>query len=413
MIRPPRRESMAGRFDNEVKTTSLLLLLAGSALAAQQESLADRARKLHASALVLDTHVDVPNLLRADWRFTDEHREDHVDLPRLRKGGLDALFVSIYMPGTVTGPRAVSDSLELIAAVHKLSAALPTEIALCTTADQVRRAHREGKIAVLLGMEGGHMINNSLPTLRRYATLGVRYLTLTHSVNTDWADSSGDKPTHNGLTEFGRQVVNELNRLGVMVDISHVADKTFWDALEMSRAPMIASHSSSRAIAQHPRNMTDEMIKALAAKGGVIQINYATIFLDHAAAQYTLKTADRVRELATRFPGPGNADRRRADLAREFGPAPQVNWEKIVEHVDHVVKLVGVDHVGLGSDFDGAPMPIGMEDVTHLPRITEGLLRRNYRDADVRKILGENTLRVMAEVERVSTELALPPGSRR
>ena len=393
--------------------TSLLLLLAGSALAAQQESLADRARKLHASALVLDTHVDVPNLLRADWRFTDEHREDHVDLPRLRKGGLDALFFSIYMPGTVTGPRAVNDALELIAAVHKLAAALPAEIALCTTADQVRRAHREGKIAVLLGMEGGHMINNSLPILRRYAMLGVRYLTLTHSVNTDWADSSGDRPTHNGLTAFGRQVIDELNRLGVMVDISHVADKTFWDALEVSRAPMIASHSSSRALSQHPRNMTDEMIKALAAKGGVIQINYATIFLDHPAAQYTLKTADRVRELATRFPGPENADRRRADLVREFGPAPQVNWEKIVEHIDHVVKLVGVDHVGLGSDFDGAPMPVGMEDVTHLPRITEGLLRRNYRDADVRKILGENTLRAMAEVERVSTELALPPGNRR
>lgn len=396
-----------------MKTTSLLLLLAGSALAAQQEPLAERARKLHASALILDTHVDVPNLLRTDWRFTEEHREGHVDLPRIRKGGLDALFFSIYMPGTVTGPRAVNDSLELIAAVHKLVAALPTEIALCTTADQVRRADREGKIAVLLGMEGGHMINNSLPILRTYAKLGVRYLTLTHGVNTDWADSSGDRPAHNGLTEFGRHVVDELNRLGVIVDISHVADKTFWDALEVSRAPLIASHSSSRAISQHPRNMTDEMIKALAAKGGVIQINYATIFLDNAAAQYALETADRVQELAIRFPGPENADRRRADLVGEFGSAPQVSWEKIVEHIDHVVKLVGMDHVGLGSDFDGAPMPVGMEDVTHLSRITEGLLRRNYRDADVRKILGENTLRLMEDVERVSTQMNLPPGSRR
>lgn len=379
----------------------------------QQDRIADQARKLHSSALVLDTHVDIPNLLRPGWNFTDEHREDQVDLPRLRKGRLDALFMSIYMPGTVTGPLAVNNALELIAAVHKLAEDLPADISLCTTAEQVRRAHRDGKIAVLLGMEGGHMINNSLPILRTYARLGVRYLTLTHSVNTDWADSSGDRPTHNGLAAFGRQVVSELNRLGVMVDISHVADTTFWNALQISRAPMIASHSSSRAIARHPRNMTDEMIKALAAKGGVIQINYAVGFLDDARAQYTLRIADRQRALEKEFPGPQHAERRRAEIVREFGPAPPVQWEKIVEHIDHVVKLVGPDHVGLGSDFDGATMPVGMEDVTQLPRITEALLRRNYAEADIKKILGENTLRLMADVERVSFRIKTSEGKGR
>jgi membrane dipeptidase len=383
----------------------LLSLVMGVSLWSQQDRIAEQSRKLHASALVLDTHIDIPNLLRPDWNFTDEHREDHVDLPRLRKGGLDAVFMSIYMSGTVTGPQAVNDALELIAAVHKLAEDLPAEISLCTTADEVRRAHREGKVAVLLGMEGGHMINSSLPILRTYARLGVRYVTLTHSVNTDWADSSGDQPKHKGLTEFGRRVVRELNRLGVMVDISHVADTTFWNALEISRAPMIASHSSSRVIAQHHRNMTDEMMKALAAKGGVIQINYAVQFLDDARAQYSLRIADRQRALERQFPGSQNVNRRQAEIVREFGSAPQVPWEKIVEHIDHVAKLVGPDHVGLGSDFDGATMPVGMEDVTQLPKITEALLRRHYSEADIRKILGENTLRLMADVERVSAQI--------
>ena len=387
----------------------LLCLLTGVSLSSQRDRIAEQAAELHSSALVLDTHVDIPNLRRPNWNFADEHRDDHVDLPRLRKGGLDALFMSIYMAGTVTGPQAVNDALELIAAVHKLEEDLPGTIALCTTAEQVRRAHREKKVAVLLGMEGGHMINNSLPILRTYARLGIRYLTLTHSVNTEWADSSGDQPKHKGLTEFGRQVVRELNRLGVMVDISHVADTTFWHALEVSRAPMIASHSSSRAIARHHRNMTDEMITALAAKGGVIQINYAVQFLDDARAQYSLRTADRQQALTNQFPGPDNAKRRQAEIVREFGPAPEVQWQKIVDHIDHVVKLVGPDHVGLGSDFDGATMPVGMEDVTQLPKITEALLRRNYSQADITKILGGNTLRLMTDVERVAAQLRANP----
>jgi membrane dipeptidase len=370
------------------------------------DAIAKRARQLHISSIVLDTHVDVtPNLQKPGWKFSDEHKEGHVDLPRLKKGGLDGLFFSIWMPGTVTGPKAVSDSIERIAAVHKLAEEMPNQVALCTTAEQVRQAHRQGKIAALIGMEGGHMINNSLPVLRMYAELGVRYLTLTHSVNTDWADSSSNQPKHNGLTDFGKQVVQELNRLGVMVDISHVSDKTFFDALAVSRAPMIASHSSCRALADHPRNMTDEMIKALAAKGGVIQITFVDGFIDNTAAQYSLKTWPRMSELMAQSPGAEYMDKIREQIAGEFGPRPKVSWEKIVQHIDHAVKLVGADHVGLGSDFDGADMPEGMEDATHLPEITEALLRKGYRESDIKKILGENTLRVMAEVERVSRQM--------
>jgi membrane dipeptidase len=323
----------------------------------------------------------------------------------MKKGGLNALFFSIYMSGTVTGPKAVNDSVERIAAVYKLAEDLPNQVALCTTAEQVRRANKQGKIAALMGMEGGHMINNSLAVLRMYAELGVRYLTLTHSVNTDWADSSGDQAKHNGLTAFGKEVVRELNRLAVMVDVSHVSDKTFWDVMEVSRAPVIASHSSCREISGHSRNMTDEMIKAMAARGGVIQINYLDQFIDNDLYEYWNKARPLMRELTEKFPGRENAEKRREEVAKQFGPAPKASWEKIIDHIDHAVKLVGTNHVGLGSDFDGGSMPVGMEDVTHLPKITEALLRKGYAEADIKKILGENTLRLLAEVERISQQM--------
>lgn len=385
----------------------ILALGAGSLLVAQKgEEISARARRIHFSSIVIDTHIDTtPKLQKPDWKFTEAHKEGAIDLPRMRKGGLNALFFSIYMPGTVTGPQAVNDSIERIAAVHKLAVDLPDQVALCTTTAQVRKAHDEGKIAALMGMEGGHMINNSLPVLRMYAQLGVRYLTLTHGVNTDWADSSGDKPKHNGLTDFGKEVVRELNRQGVMVDISHVSDKTFWDALEVSQAPMIASHSSCRAVAGHSRNMTDEMIKALAAKGGVIQINYLDAFIDNAMAEYSKKTWPRMREWMEKNPGMERYEQRRQEIEKEFGPRPKVHWEKIIDHIDHAVKLAGVDHVGLGSDFDGGSMPVGMEDVTQLPKITEALLRKGYKESDLRKILGENTLRLLAAVEQVSARM--------
>jgi membrane dipeptidase len=343
------------------KITLVLAAIAGVA------AVSPRAARVHQSAIVIDTHIDTTQfLLRDGWDFFVRHpsTENHVDYPRMREGGLDAAFFSIYMPGTITGPEAVKRSLLMIDAVRRLAEQHPNEISLATTAAQVRAAAKAGKIAALMGMEGGHMIDDSLPVLRDYARLGVRYMTLTHSVNTGWADSSGDTAAHNGLTDFGKDVVREMNRLGMMVDISHVADKTFWDALAVSRAPLLASHSSCRALSDVPRNMTDEMIKALAAKGGVMQINYSRGFLDK--------------------------------------NDPNVSWEKIVAHIDHAVKLVGATHVGLGSDFDGTRVPVGMEDVTQLPKITEALLAKGYSEQDVTNILGGNLLRLMEQVERVA-----------
>jgi len=257
------------------------------------------------------------------------------------------------------------------------------------------------------------MINDDLELLRKYAGLGVRYLTLTHSVNDDWADSSTDKPAHNGLTDFGRQVVTELNRLGVMVDISHVSDKTFYDALAVTRAPVIASHSSCRALCDAKRNMSDEMLAALAKNGGVIQINYHIGFLSQEYADAAKKTEAQRKADSDALAKKCGDDQARSILGNtelnekwtKAGLLPAVSWERIVDHIDHAVKVAGVDHVGLGSDFDGAIMPRGMEDVSHLERITAELLRRGYSDEDVEKILGGNLLRVMGEVETVAAKM--------
>ncbi len=385
-------------------------LFCGKSLFAQNANdvISSRAKKIHFSSLVLDTHIDVTPKLQTDWKFDERHPTGHIDLPRMKEGGLNGLFFSIYMSGNVTGPKAVNDALQRIAAVHQLTEDMPDKIMLCRTAADVRLAHKQGKIAGLMGMEGGHMINNSLPVLRMYAELGVRYLTLTHSINTDWADSSGDLPKHNGLTDFGKDVVRELNKLGVMVDVSHAADKTFWDALEISKAPMIASHSSCRAISGHPRNMTDEMIKALAAKGGVIQINYLDSFIDPELYAYSQKTQAARRDLSQKYqnePRETVFPKIREELTAQFGNPPKASWERIVEHIDHAVKLVGADHVGLGSDFDGGSMPVGMEDCSKLPQITEALLRKGYKESDIRKILGLNTVRLLADIERVSKQV--------
>jgi membrane dipeptidase len=284
---------------------------------------------------------------------------------------------------------------------------------LARTADDVRRAHAQGKIAALMGVEGGHMIGNDIRIVRIFADLGVRYMTLSHFYNTEWSDSSTDKPAHNGLTDFGKDVVREMNRQGIVVDISHVSDKTFYDALEVSKAPLLASHSSCRALCNHVRDMSDDMIKALAAKGGVIQINYEKSFIDQAYKDAYDKEAGGVVEHMSEVTKSCNNDegcisRELAKVQQKLtaeGKLPHVSWERIIDHIDHAVKLVGAEHVGLGSDFDGADMPDGMEDCSKLPKITEALLRKGYSDGDIRKILGENTLRVMEQAERVSREL--------
>jgi len=374
-----------------------------------------RAKKLHFSSIVVDTHDDTTQrFLGGKFDLGKRHNDGSIDIPRMKEGGLGAIFFSIWMPGTITGPEAVKRALDQIDAVRQQVAEHPDEMVLARTAEEVRAAHREGKIAALMGVEGGHMIASDLGVLRTYAALGVRYMTLTHSVNDEWADSSTDKPAHNGLTDFGKDVVREMNRLGIIVDISHVSDKTFYDALAVSKAPMIASHSSCRAICDAPRDMTDQMIKDLAAKGGVIQINYHVGFLSQEFRNAEKADPEINKSIAAEVDKRCPKDDEGCQLVegdkitREYvaaGKLPRVEWTKIIEHIDHAVKLVGADHMGLGSDFDGANMPYGMEDATMLPKITDALLAKGYSESDVRKILGENTLRVMAEAERVSRVL--------
>jgi membrane dipeptidase len=390
-----------------------LLLVAALALSAV--SVSEKARKLHFSSIVVDTHDDTTQrLLDGKFDLGDRTNTGSIDIPRMKEGGLTAIFFSIWIPSKVTGPEAVRRALQQIDAVREQVRQHPRDLVLATTAAQIREAKKKGQIAVLMGVEGGHMINSDLAVLRKFAGLGVRYMTLTHSGNDEWADSSTDKAVHNGLTDFGKDVVREMNRLGMMVDISHGSDKTFADALAVSKAPMIASHSSCRAICDAPRNMTDEMMKALAAKGGVVQINYHVGFLSQefrdAEKADPKINADIGQEVNKRCGDNEACQLLEGDkLTREAveqGKLPRVSYEKIIEHIDHAVKVAGADHVGLGSDFDGANMPYGMEDAARLPLITEALFTKGYSESDVRKILGENTLRVMSEVERVSRDLS-------
>jgi membrane dipeptidase len=382
--------------------------------AALADEISERAHKLHFSSIVLDTHDDTTQrFFSKDYDLGKQNADGHVDIPRMREGGMNAIFFSIWIDGRIVGPPAVEKALDQIDAVRENVKKYSQDIVLARTADDVRRAHAQGKIAALMGVEGGHMIGNDIRIVRIFADLGVRYMTLTHFYNDEWADSSTDKPTHNGLTDFGKDIVREMNRQGIVVDISHVSDKTFYDALEVSKAPLLASHSSCRALCNHVRDMSDDMIKALAAKGGVIQINYEKSFIDQDYKDAYDKQTGGVVEHMSEVTKNCNNDE--ACISREMsamqqkltaeGKLPHVSWERIVDHIDHAAKLVGSGHVGLGSDFDGADMPEGMEDCSKLPKITEALLRKGYSESDVRKILGENTLRVMEQAERVSREL--------
>ena len=372
------------------------------------------ARQIHSTSIVFDAHADTPQRFLFDhFDLGSRDTEGGVDIPRMHEGGIGAIFFALWVPVDITGSKATRRALDLLDSVNEQIRRHPDDLMLATCSSEVRAAGARGKIAILMGVEGGHAIDNNLDVLRNFFARGVRYMTLTHNAPTDWADSSNHSPRHNGLTEFGREVIHEMNRLGMLVDISHVSDETFNDVLDASRAPVIASHSCCRAICNSPRNMTDDMIKALAARGGVIHITFHNAFLSQDYAEATrspasgwnasLESIDKkygeneARKLA-------EGQRLSDDLVRA-GKLPEVSWEKIIEHIDHAVGLAGAAHVGLGSDFDGAFMPAGMEDASKLPMITESLLRRGYPESDVRKILGENTLRVMSETERIAREM--------
>jgi membrane dipeptidase len=371
-----------------------------------------RAKEIHFRSILVDTHVDTTQrLLSRDFDLGVRHIGGSVDIPAVRDGGVDAIFFAIWTPGTVIGPEAVHRASEQIEAIRRHLARHAGEMVLARTADDIRRAKAANQIALLLGLEGGQMINGNLDVLREYASLGVRYVTLTHNFNTDWADSSTDQPFHNGLNDFGKDAIREMNRLGVMVDVSHVSDKTFADVVAISAVPVIASHSSCRAICDAPRNMSDEMIRTLADTGGVIQINFHIGFLSQEfrnAMKEHLELQSHIEALAKERVGENQADQwiEGGRIVREMvnaGTLPRVEWTQIIDHIDHAVEVAGIDHVGLGSDFDGADMPYGMEDASCLPRITNALLQGGYSEADVEKILGGNTLRLMQDVEAVSS----------
>lgn len=364
---------------------------------------------------MIDTHVDTTQRLIYDTNFNMAVRNDDgsVDIPRLREGGIGAVFFAVWTPGTVTGQAALQRAVEQIDAIHRLIPAYPQDLSLAKSSADILAAHAEGRIALLIAIEGGHLIANNLRSLRKFHQFGARYMTLTHGLNVEWADSSTDKPVHNGLTPFGAEVVLEMNRLAMMVDIAHVSDKTFADVLAVSEAPIIATHSSCRTLCDSPRNLTDDMIRALAAKRGVIQINFHMGFLGgkfrevyksdpHLESDIDRISVERCGEnLACQM-------REAAHITRDFvadGRLPRVEWTEIIDHIDHVVNLVGPDHAGLGSDFDGANMPFGMEDASQFPKITDALLRKGYSESDIRKILGGNVLRLMQDVEAIARKM--------
>ena len=390
------------------RAVHLIAFLSLGAILMSAAPISDKAKKLHFSSIVIDTHDDTTQrLLDPKFDLGVRHSDGSIDIPRMREGNLSALFFSIWIPSKITGPQAVKLALDQIDAVRETVRKHPNDLVLATTADEIRAARQQNKTAALIGVEGGHMMGNDLSVLRSFAALGVRYMTLTHTGNTEWADSSTDKPAHNGLTDFGKDVVREMNRLGIIVDVSHISDKTFYDVLATSRAPVFASHSSCRALCDAPRNMTDDMLRDLAKHGGVIQINYHVGFLSQEFRDVEKAHPELQKEIEAEIKKRCGNDESCSSvvgdqIVREYmqsGKLPRVDWTKIIEHIDHAVKVVGIDHVGLGSDFDGAMMPFGMEDASHLPQITEALLQKGYSDSDIRKILGENTLRLLHEVQ--------------
>jgi membrane dipeptidase len=373
-----------------------------AAFAAAAEDEAARARRIHARLVGVDGHVDtLQRVVNEGVDISRRQDRGHVDLPRLKEAGMVAPFFALWVPMYYQGAEAVRRTLQMRDAMQEVLDAHPDQIALATTAADVRRIAGAGRIAAILTLEGGHQIADDLAVLRVYHRLGVRSMTLTHFRNNDWVDSSTDRPRHGGLTDFGRQVVREMNRIGMIVDVSHVSDQAFYDTLAVTTKPVIASHSSCRALSDVPRNMTDDMMRALARNGGVIAINFGAGFLNAKDAEALRRRIGEAVATEPAVTGRALDEFAAADYVREYGrmfPA-SATLEDAVAHVDHAVKVAGVDHVGIGSDWDGInSVPTGLEDVSKMPGLTAALLRRGYREGDVRKILGENLLRVLREV---------------
>jgi membrane dipeptidase len=382
---------------------------------------AHSAKQIHGSALVIDTHADTTQrLLDEDFDLANPPADDkgNLDFAKAKAGNLAAEFFSIWVEPSQFKGQYARRTLDLIDAVYQQAAKHPDRMMMAYSPADIERAHHEHKLAALMGIEGGHSIENDIRLLRDYYRLGVRYMTLTWSNTNEWADSSGDITDdsvqhHNGLTEFGKDVVYEMNRLGMMVDVSHVSDKTLFDTLLTSRAPVIASHSSSRVLTNHPRNMTDDMLRAVARNGGVVMVNYYSAFVDenwrkaYEAQAPERNAATKAVEEKYKDADPVTRYRETDKIAKEWAAKiPRPPFSAIIDHVDHVAKVAGIDHTGLGSDFDGTPsMPEGLDSAADLPKITEGLVKRGYTAVQIQKILGGNLMRVFREVEAVSRQL--------
>ena len=409
------------------KQLSLVFLLMSSLVFAQAPekgtatgaAVSPRAQKIHDSALVVDTHADTPQRFLDegfDIGSTDPKDIGHISLDKAQRGNLGAEFFSIWVDPETNHGNFARHTFDLIDSVYEQAARHPDRMMMAYSTADIERARKEHKLAALMGIEGGHSIENDIHLLRDYYRLGVRYMTLSWSNTNEWADSSGDIDDpkvqhHNGLTDFGKQVVLEMNRLGMMVDISHVADKTFWDAIATTKAPVIASHSSARALVDAPRNMTDEMLRAVTKNGGVVQVNFFNGFDDadfrNAIAAQAKDQAAAVQKYMDELKAEGKpvnyveVDR----IEREWmAKIPRPPLKSLIDHIDHIAKVAGIDHVGLGSDFDGVSgaTPQGIDSAADLPKITQALLDRGYSAEDITKILGGNLMRVFRDVESVS-----------
>jgi membrane dipeptidase len=398
------------------------LWLAAPALAADTD--AQRIARVLAQTPLIDGHNDLPWEIRtrfaSDLGKVDLSRSTlslpapagspplMTDIPRLKAGHVGAQFWSVFIPVEVQGPAAVQMTLEQIDIVRQMCARYPNDLAMAYTAADVTRLHKAGKVAALIGVEGGHQINNSLDVLRTYYDLGARYMTLTHSNNTAWADSATDNPAHHGLTAFGREVVREMNRVGMLIDLSHVSEETMRAALAVSEAPVIYSHSSARALVDHPRDVPDDVLRLVAANGGVVMVNFYPGYVSEARRRWD---ADQAAE-AARYNSPpfgglyiGQPERAKAAMAEwvRAHPRPPVGIGEVADHIDHIRNVAGVEHVGLGSDFDGIPEgPDGLDGVDKFPALLAELARRGWSDADLARVAGGNALRALERAEQVS-----------
>jgi membrane dipeptidase len=384
------------------------------ALPSAQGDLVSRARALHKQVPLIDGHNDYPWALReldpardfASADITGSMPRLMTDIPRLRQGGVGGQFWSVYVPSTMQGREAVRATLEQIDIVHRMMRRWPEAFQLTRTAAEVERAFKNGRIASLIGMEGGHSIDSSLATLRMMHAVGAGYMTLTHSANVPWADAATDKPVHGGLTRFGEEVVREMNWLGMLVDLSHVSPGTMEDAIRVSAAPVIFSHSSARAVCDVPRNVPDTILQMMPKNGGVVMITFVPGFISQEVAGHGARAQAAQQSLRAQFPNNDAYVATGMERWRAENPEPRATLSQVADHIDHVRKVAGIDHIGLGGDFDGISTVVqGLEDVSKYPDLTAELLRRGYTEQDIRKILGQNILRVMREAERVSAEL--------